>query len=105
MNFILHFNLNGNFGHLLPHYLQRENYDLIRSNISQLKIMQGYAQDAIITYGNFDGMNLSNIFEYMDEHSFRETAAAINGSNSGPMIGLLEFNGAPQDFRSTIRNG
>ncbi len=84
MNFILHFNLNGNFGQLLPHYLQRENYENIRSNIDRLKIMEGYAQDTISTYGNFDGMNLSNIFEYMDEQLFRETAVAlINGINKG----------------------
>ena len=73
-NFILRFNLTGNFGDLLPHYLRAEHYDRIQQNIDKLIIQEGYAQEAIQKYGAFDGMNLSNIFEYMDKNTFVQTS-------------------------------
>lgn len=80
-NIFLHFNLTGNFGNLLPHYLQPENFKIIKLNISRLKIKEGYAQDAIGEFGHFHCMNLSNIFEYMNKELFSETAKAfINGT-------------------------
>jgi S-adenosylmethionine-diacylglycerol 3-amino-3-carboxypropyl transferase len=83
-NFMLHFNLTGNFGTLLPNYLQKENFKIIKSNIGRLKIKDGYAQDAISEFGKFHCMNLSNIFEYMDQKLFSETAESlINGTEKG----------------------
>lgn len=83
-NFFLHFNLTGNFGTLLPHYLREENFETIKSNIDRLQIKEGYAQDAISEFGKFHYMNLSNIFEYMNATLFAETAAAlINGTEQG----------------------
>lgn len=76
-NFILHFNLTGNFGKLLPNYLQKENYEIIKSNIDCLRIKEGYAQAAISEYGKFNYMNLSNIFEYMDSTIFKQTAESL----------------------------
>ncbi|WP_221393041.1 DUF3419 family protein [Dyadobacter sp. NIV53] len=76
-NFILRYTLTGSFDILLPHYLQRENYGKIRSNMNQLYLKQGFVQDAIKQYGKFNGMNLSDIFEYMDQKQFRETAKAL----------------------------
>lgn len=76
-NFILHFNLTGSFGNLLPNYLQRENFGLIKNNIDRIEIFEGYAQDAISRYGKFNGMNLSNIFEYMDSETFAATAKSL----------------------------
>ncbi len=79
-NFMLHFSLTGNFGALLPHYMRKENFEIIKSNIDRLIIKQGFAQQAIEDYGKFGAMNLSNIFEYMDERTFASTAEAlING--------------------------
>ncbi|HXC03482.1 MAG TPA: DUF3419 family protein, partial [Bacteroidia bacterium] len=40
-NFILRYNLCGSFGTLLPHYLQPDNYELIRSRIDRLRIKEG----------------------------------------------------------------
>ncbi|HET6989894.1 MAG TPA: DUF3419 family protein [Bacteroidia bacterium] len=80
-NLFLHFNLTGNFGTLLPNYLQKGNFEIIKANIDRLKIKEGYAQDAIAEYGKFHYMNLSNVFEYMDKKLFSETAEAlINGT-------------------------
>ena len=82
-NFILRFCLTGNFGNLLPHYLRKENFSIIKSNIDSLKITEGYAQEAIKYYGSFYAMNLSNIFEYMDIKTFTESAQAlIKGTNN-----------------------
>lgn len=80
-NFMLHYNLTGSFGSLLPHYLQPENFAKIKQNISKLHIFEGFAEAAIEKYGKFDNMNLSNIFEYMDADLFQKTAAAlVNGT-------------------------
>lgn len=83
-NFILNYNLTGDFGSLLPHYLEPENYLLVKQNLDKLHVFQGYAEDTIIQYGKFDYMNLSNIFEYMTPELFTNTARGLlNGLNPG----------------------
>ena len=84
-NPILRYNLTGNFGELLPHYLRPENYDKVRANLDCLVIRQGFAEQVAQEYDRFDGMNLSNIFEYMDKGLFKETA--------GKLIHVLEEDG------------
>lgn len=65
-NYFLKFILHGAFDEEnLPHYLRLENFLTIKKNISKIKLVQGYAQDAFINYPQFDYFNLSNIFEYM----------------------------------------
>ncbi len=76
-NFILHFNLAGNFGNLYPHYMRKENYDIIKSNIDKLQLHKGYAEEAINSFGKFNYMNLSNIFEYMSDAVFETTSNAL----------------------------
>lgn len=76
-NFILHFCLTGTFGKLLPHYMQKENFEIIKQNIDCLIIKKGFAQQAIEYYGKFGAMNLSDIFEYMDNKIFAATAEAL----------------------------
>lgn len=76
-NFILHFCLKGHFGKLLPHYLQKENFEIVKQNIDRLLIKEGFAQQAIEYYGKFGAMNLSDIFEYMDNKIFTATAEAL----------------------------
>lgn len=83
-NAILYFNLHGHFGPHVPHYLREENYALVKQNIDKLVLAEGYAQDAVWQYGKFDGMNLSNIFEYMDKDTFAQTAEGlVQGINRG----------------------
>lgn len=76
-NYILRYTLTGSFEGLLPHYLQKTHYPVIRANLGQLHLKEGFAQDAIGHYGKFHCMNLSDIFEYMDAGLFRETARAL----------------------------
>lgn len=86
-NFILHYNLTSSFGENYPHYLKQENYDIIKQNIDRLKIHKGYAEEAITTYGKFDYMNLSNIFEYLDSNTFKKVAdSLIKGSNANARL-------------------
>jgi len=71
-NYMLHFILTGSFGRFLPHYVQKENFQKIKTNIEKLVIAEGLAQNAAIKYGDFDYFNLSDIFEYMDKSTFME---------------------------------
>ncbi len=84
-NFILRYALTGNFVDLLPHYLQENQYPVVQKNINQLLLFEGYAQEAAESFGPFSSMNLSNIFEYMDEKTFRSSALALikNIENEG----------------------
>lgn len=83
-NHILHYNLTGNFGNHLPHYLQRDSFDIIKNNLSKLIVFKGYAEEAIQQYGPFQSMNLSNIFEYMDAELFRKVSEGlVHGLNNG----------------------
>jgi len=68
-NPMLYYCLHGHFGNYVPFYAQKENYETIRSNLGNLKLKLGYAQDASETYGKFDAFNLSNIFEWLKEKS------------------------------------
>ncbi|MCH2198584.1 MAG: BtaA family protein [Flavobacteriales bacterium] len=77
-NGMLRYQLTGNFGHELPHYLQEANYANIQARIDRLKFYQGYAEDAISEFGTFHGMNLSNIFEYMPLPVFESSAKALS---------------------------
>lgn len=83
-NFIVRYNLTAGFGDLLPHYLQAENYERIKTQIDKLTVHHGFAEDAIAAYGTFDAMNLSNIFEYLDAETFRGVAETLSrGLNRG----------------------
>ncbi|TLV02919.1 DUF3419 family protein [Dyadobacter luticola] len=83
-NYILNYNLTGDFQGALPHYLQEENYKVIRQNIGSLHLKQGFAQDAMTDFGRFHAMNLSDIFEYMDEKLFKTTSETlIKGMEKG----------------------
>ena len=73
-NYFLHFILTGTYGNALPHYVRPENYAIIKKNIDKLQSFQGNVQEAISRYGHFDFMNLSDIFEYMDDNVFLSIA-------------------------------
>lgn len=86
-NFILRYNLTGNFGSMLPHYLRPENIAKVKANIDCLQILEGYAEEAFQEYGTFRYMNLSNIFEYMNPQQFASTAQKlVDATESGGRI-------------------
>ncbi len=107
-NFILNYNLTGDFGNLLPHYLEPQNYVLVKENLDKLHVFQGYAEEAIAQYGKFDYMNLSNIFEYMSPEVFENVSKGlINGLNSGGKLAywnLMVTRSIAQQFPDEITN-
>lgn len=86
-NYILHYNLKGNYGALLPHYLHPENFQIIKTQCHKLQLFKGFPKEAIEKFGPFDGMNLSDIFEYMDDVAFKNNAEElIEGCNNKARI-------------------
>jgi S-adenosylmethionine-diacylglycerol 3-amino-3-carboxypropyl transferase len=76
-NWMLHFILKGEFQNLLPHAMQLQNFEIIKSNLGCLQLQKGYAEEVSKQFGKFDCMNLSNIFEYMNTDLFKSTAAQL----------------------------
>jgi S-adenosylmethionine-diacylglycerol 3-amino-3-carboxypropyl transferase len=80
----------GNFPvHALPLYLRAENYDLIKSRLSRIKIVRCN----LLTYIDqnpdivYDAFNLSNIFEYMDAKEYKSAFQKIlSASEKGARI-------------------
>ena len=67
-NPFLHYILKGNFSSEgLPRYLRPEYFDIIKSRVDRIKLIQGPVTQV---EGSFDAFNLSDIFEYMDEKDF-----------------------------------
>lgn len=72
-NPFLEFILTGKFDVNLPHWLLPENYPKVKENLGAIKLHQGSFLDVLETYpGVFQGYNLSDLFEYLDEGSFRQ---------------------------------
>ena len=63
----LEYILTGNFGHALPLYLRPEVYPDVKSNLDRLTLFEGPIEKAAKEGEGFDGFNLSDIFEYLDE--------------------------------------
>ena len=76
-NPILRYNLTGSFGTSLPHYLQPEHFQKVKANLERLVVRRGFAEQVAAHYGPFHAMNLSNIFEYMDQGLFEATARRL----------------------------
>lgn len=79
----LHYILTGSFADALPLYVRPESYPLVRENLERLVLQHGSTDDAITRHGGkFSGMNLSDIFEYMDEPTFAAVAGRLLGATS-----------------------
>lgn len=76
-NYMLQHILTGQYGSDLPHYVREENYPIIKANIGRIILFKGYAQEAIKKYGLFDGMNLSDIFEYQPMEVFEKVSREL----------------------------
>lgn len=77
VNYIL---LN-NFDYSLPHYAKEENFKIIKQNIDALEIKTGTINNVAKNSNmKFDGFNLSDIFEYMDEDLFKEVSIELLSS-------------------------
>lgn len=70
--------LTGNFTTALPPYLEPSLYPALQAGLDRVTLFRGPIQDAGQARGaeGFDGFNLSDIFEYLDE----ATSAAVYGA-------------------------
>jgi S-adenosylmethionine-diacylglycerol 3-amino-3-carboxypropyl transferase len=64
--------MTGSYGHTLPYYLKKQIFHRIKENINALRLFPGTILQALDRYRThqFDGFNLSDIFEYMDRTEF-----------------------------------
>ncbi len=76
-NFILNYNLTARFNGLLPPYLQQENFEKIKQNLHKIELVHGGIDTLQNCSVKFDIYNLSNIFEYLDEHSCNSISEQI----------------------------
>lgn len=76
-NYFLHHIMLGSFRPQLPHYARPENFEKIRVNLHKIQFREAYAQDVLDEVPGINVMNLSNIFEYMDQPVFESTSHAL----------------------------
>jgi S-adenosylmethionine-diacylglycerol 3-amino-3-carboxypropyl transferase len=69
-NYFLNYIFTSKFAPKLPFYLRREHFETIRRNLGKISLFHGRAEDAFKLCDQFDFLNLSNIFEYMDRAQF-----------------------------------
>ncbi|MEO6193083.1 MAG: DUF3419 family protein [Thermoanaerobaculia bacterium] len=69
--------LTGNFRRALPLYLRPEVFPELKRNLDRLTLFEGPIEEAALAHRGegFDGFNLSDLFEYLDE----PTSAAVYG--------------------------
>lgn len=86
-NFMLQHIMTGKYGTDIPHYIREENYLKVKQNIDKIILFKGYAQEAIEKWGPFDGMNLSDIFEYQPMDVFKTVSnQLVAGLNENGII-------------------
>lgn len=69
-NYFLYYIFTGTFKPELPYYLRKENFEIIKNNLSSLSLKKGLIQNFISKENNFNFCNFSNIFEYMNMEEF-----------------------------------
>lgn len=105
VNPYLHYIVKGNYSmEALPRYLRAENKEMITARLDRITLACAPLQQA--GDGLFDGFNLSDIFEYMDEDEFRECyAALVSRANPGARLvywNLLVPRYVPSSFEERI---
>ncbi|MBU1695039.1 MAG: BtaA family protein [Verrucomicrobia bacterium] len=101
----LEYILTGNFARALPPYLEPARLARIRENLNRITLFEGPVEEAV---GNFDGFNLSDIFEYLPP----EAGEAVYGKlleKARPGARLAYWNmlvprSCPERFRSRVES-
>ncbi|WP_374522618.1 DUF3419 family protein [Hydrogenophaga sp.] len=68
--------ISGTWAQCLPHYLRPEHFNAIRNGLSRIGCFHGPIQNACHS-ASYQGFNLSDIFEYLDEESCRAIVKAL----------------------------
>jgi S-adenosylmethionine-diacylglycerol 3-amino-3-carboxypropyl transferase len=81
----LEYILTGAFRRSLPPYLAESTWEPLCANLDSLTLVPGtIAEAAARAGGRFDGFNLSDVFEYLDPETCRDTyAALLDAANPG----------------------
>lgn len=80
-NYYLHRFLRGNYRdhQALPEYLRKENYEVLRERVSRIRLVEQSLLDHLKSSppGEYDRVNLSDVFEYMSQEESEETFALL----------------------------
>lgn len=106
----LRYILTGNFSYALPHYLRKENFEIIKSNLDKLVTFHGGVQEAMGAYPHtFTRFNLSDIFEYMSFFEFQSLSNTIfekSGSTAKVaywnLLAYRNMNQFPNEWRTNM---
>lgn len=106
INPYLHYIAKGNYSlEALPKYLRAEYKETITSRLNRITLVRAPVQDT--GAGMFDGFNLSDIFEYMDEKEFINCyGALLSQANPGARLvywNLLVPREVPATFEPRIK--
>jgi S-adenosylmethionine-diacylglycerol 3-amino-3-carboxypropyl transferase len=99
----------GNFTSALPRYLRPEYFDAIRGGLDRLTIVTGPIEQAasLSRAGGFDGMNLSDIFEYLSESASRSLyGKLLRTANPGARLAYWNTfvpRSCPNEFCDVVR--
>ena len=77
----LHWILFGEYrGEILPFFLRAENFEKIKANADRLELKKASLEEFLegVEPGTIDCFNLSDVFEYVSEESYRNTLEIIN---------------------------
>lgn len=77
----LHWILFGEYrGEILPFFLRAENFEKIKANANRLELKKASLEEFLegVEPGTIDCFNLSDVFEYVSEDSYRKTLDIIN---------------------------
>ena len=76
----------------LPHYVRKENFDAVKSNLHKVYLEEGLLREITAKYSGCTHFNLSNIFEYMDSEQFQTVAKKIlENSTDSAMFAYWNF--------------
>jgi S-adenosylmethionine-diacylglycerol 3-amino-3-carboxypropyl transferase len=75
----LHWITRGTHGEALPHALRAENFDAIRGNLDRLEWHCKPIEQVLATarVERIDGINFSNVFEYMSSDAHRSLLSSL----------------------------
>lgn len=79
---------------ILPPCYQKENFPLLRQQISRLKIINGEVVDYLVSEAGaaITKASLSNVFEYTSEEEFKEACKAIFGNGKKRNLRVVFWN-------------
>ena len=105
----LEYILTGNFQNMLPFYLRKSNFEIIRKNLDKLVIFEGNIDEALQAHSTlrFNKFNLSDIFEYMSHEEYvDELNRIVSSSQKGGRLvywNMLADRRAPENFGSRLK--